>query len=544
MTHPIFIHKPAFFCTQMDICLTSEHEYSKNTYKSPPLKTKPKLSAIRHPQYEFSAVSGLLLATTAITLAAIPHISRASEALAVQPVLSAYVREGLANNPGLQSQNAKVEVQQAKLDGLRARYLPSLGLNARASVAEGGRTIDFPAGDLLNPVYATLNQQAVAQGQQPRFPTLENQSIPLLRPTEQDTRLTLSGPIYVPQLNAQVEAQKQASRAESAAQRRLREELERDIQIAYWQTAQAQAQVDILQNSLQTLQENERVNQALYKAGNVTLDAPKRAQAERLDVQVALQKAQSQRQLAQEYLNQLRNANPDAPVQLPGSVDATQKLPLIQTELKSSMKGSNKYSASLSQVDRNIKALQAGQQAAQNSYKPTVVYQVDAGYQGKDYNTGPKTGFAQASVVLNWTLADGGIRSNAVRQAQAEKESAESKRIELIRQLHLARSQARQNLEVSIQSLDARLAQKEAAEESLRISTRKRDAGEITQIEFLSAEQIATRARLGLINTIYQAQVDRAVWQFNNRQLPDIATLEKPKTQSKPTAQLTGGEKP
>ena len=543
MTHLNSFHKPAFFCPLLDTCLTSKQGYSNNTYNSPRLRTRPEFLAKKDWASDAFAVATLLL-TTALVMAAMPQTGHASEALAVQPVLSAYVQEGLANNPGLQSQNAKVEMQQAKLDGLRARYLPSLGLNARASVAEGGRTIDFPAGDLLNPVYATLNQQAVAQGQQPRFPTLENQSIPLLRPTEQDTRLTLSGPIYVPQLNAQVEAQKQASKAESAAQRRLREELERDIQIAYWQTAQAQAQVDILQNSLQTLQENERVNQALYKAGNVTLDAPKRAQAERLEVQVALQKAQSQRQLAQEYLNQLRNANPDAPVQLPGSVDATQKLPLIQTELKSSMKGSNKYSAPLSQLDRNIKALQAGQQAAQNSYKPTVVYQVDAGYQGKDYNTGPKTGFAQASVVLNWTLVDGGIRSNAVRQAQAEKESAESKRIELVRQLHLARSQARQNLELSIQSLDARLAQKEAAEESLRISTRKRDAGEITQIEFLSAEQVATRARLGLINTIYQAQVDRAVWQFNNRRLPEIATLEKPKAQTKPTAQSLGGEKP
>lgn len=543
MTHLKTHQASAFFCAAFDTRLTSKQKYSKNTYISP----RPQTKGHSHPLARATVLSALRLSSFLLSSAAMPQLAQASEALAVQPILNTYVQEGLANNPGLQSQNARVEVQQAKLDGLRARYLPSLGLNARASVAEGGRTIDFPAGDLLNPVYATLNQQAVAQGQAPRFPTLQNQSIPLLRPTEQDTRLSLSGPIYVPQLNAQVEAQKQLSQAESAAQRRLREELQRDIQIAYWQTAQAQAQVDILQNSLQTLQENERVNQALYKAGNVTLDAPKRAQAERLEVQVALQKAKSQRQLAQEYLNQLRNAEPQAAVQLPTNVDAVQKLQLIQAELQSSMKGSAENSAPLSQLERNIEALQAGQQAAQNSYKPTLVYQVDAGYQGKDYNTGPKTGFAQASVVLNWTLIDGGIRSNAVRQARAEKESAESKRTELIRQLHLARSQARQNLEVSIQSLDARMAQKEAAEESLRISTRKRDAGEITQIEFLSAEQGATRARLGLINTIYQAQVDQAVWQFNNRQLPDIAAPSSntaANSFAESLANLVGGEKP
>ena len=92
-------------------------------------------------------------------------------------------------------------------------------------------------------MYASLNQQARAQGQPARFPTLENQSIPLLRPTEQDTRLQLSGPLYAPQLGSQVEAQSQLTQAEKLARQRLQEELERDIHIAYWQLAQAQAQV-------------------------------------------------------------------------------------------------------------------------------------------------------------------------------------------------------------------------------------------------------------------------------------------------------------
>lgn len=501
----------AFFCRVIDTCLTIKHK-----------SRKPELQSVMRSALLASALLSLVGTGTA----------KASEALEVQQLIRAYVQDGVNNNPGLQSQKAKVDAQQARLAGLRARYLPSLGLNARLSVAEGGRTIDFPAGDLLNPVYATLNQQARAQGQPARFPTLENQSIPLLRPTEQDTRLQLSGPIYAPQLGSQVEAQSQLTLAEKLARQRLQEELERDIQIAYWQLAQAEAQVEILQSSLSTLEENERVNKALYKAGTATLDAPKRAQAERLEVQVALQKAQSQRALAKEYLNLLRYVKADSEVELPKARDAASKLKDLQNELQAAMTGSGSPSAPLSQLERNIKALQAGQQVAANAYKPTVGYQVDAGYQGKDYNTGPKTGFAQASVVLNWPLMDGGVRSSAVRQAQAEKESAELKRLELIRQLQLARHQALQNLEVSLQSLEARAAQKEAAEESLRIVTRKRDAGEVTQIEFLSAEQSTTRARLGLINTIYQAQIDKAVWLYNNRQLPDTA----------PTALSKGGD--
>jgi hypothetical protein len=44
-------------------------------------------------------------------------------------------------------------------------------------MAGGGRTVDFPVGDLLNPVYTTLNQLTGGNN----FPQVTNQSI-LLNP--------------------------------------------------------------------------------------------------------------------------------------------------------------------------------------------------------------------------------------------------------------------------------------------------------------------------------------------------------------------------
>ena len=94
------------------------------------------------------------------------------------------------------------------------------------------------------------------------------------------------------------------------------------------------------------------------------------------------------------------------------------------------------------------------------------------------------------------------------------------------RQLQLAKLQARENLLVSLDSIQARMAQQAASEESLRINERKRDAGETTQVEFLSAEQSATRARLGLVTAVYQARIDHAVWQYNNRNIPEPSPQE------------------
>src|SRR5687767_10377649 len=97
-------------------------------------------------------------------------------------VIDAYVREGLKSNLALQAQSLEVERAAAALDGARARYFPEAGFAARYTRAEGGRTIELPLGDALNPAYQTLNDLLVQQGQQPQFPVVQNETIHFLRP--------------------------------------------------------------------------------------------------------------------------------------------------------------------------------------------------------------------------------------------------------------------------------------------------------------------------------------------------------------------------
>jgi outer membrane protein TolC len=445
-------------------------------------------------------------------------------ALANTP-LDTYLNDAIAHNPALAQANFELEAERQRLENLRARFYPSLALQARASVAEGGRTIDFPAGDLLNPVYSALNAQAMANGQPAQFPTVQNQSIPLLRPTEQDTRLIVRGPIYEPVLDQQVLAQTQAMNAQEAARQQVKEELVRDLKTAYWQFAQAKARENILQASVRTLQENERVNAVLYKAGETTLDAPKRAEAETLEIQVALREASTRALLAQEYFNLLRYAPNNTDVALPDEELTPQEIRTLLDELKPNTQSTTPAPA-LTRLERSLAAQRAQLDASRAAYKPTLGYSIEGGYQGRDYSTGPNTGFASASVVLNWTLADAGIRSSEVARTQAQVQALEARTRQVNRQLQLAKLQARENLLVSLDNIQARISQRAAAEESLRINERKRNAGETTQVEFLSAEQTATRARLGLATAIYQARIDHAVWQYNNRIIPEPGPQE------------------
>ena len=96
-------------------------------------------------------------------------------------IIDAYVHEGLQSNLALRAQTPEVERSAAALDAARARYFPEAALQARYTRAEGGRVIELPLGDALNPAYQTLNDLLVAQVQQPQFPVVQNEVIPFLR---------------------------------------------------------------------------------------------------------------------------------------------------------------------------------------------------------------------------------------------------------------------------------------------------------------------------------------------------------------------------
>ena len=113
-----------------------------------------------------------------IPLLLLLNILMAARAQTPSATLDAYVAEGLQSNLALKGQNLSLEKSLRVLDEAKGLFLPTLDLNARYSLAAGGRTIEFPVGDLLNPVYGTLNQMTGSD----RFPTLQNVNTPFLRP--------------------------------------------------------------------------------------------------------------------------------------------------------------------------------------------------------------------------------------------------------------------------------------------------------------------------------------------------------------------------
>jgi len=450
-----------------------------------------------------------------LLLLALCPLAQAQDVQAGRPlaaVIDEYVREGLASNLSLKAQSLEVERAAAALDAARARYFPEVGFAARYSRSEGGRTIDLPLGDALNPAYQTLNELLMAQGQAPRFPTVQNETIAFLRPTEQDTRLTLRMPIIAPGIPAAVRAQRELLGASEYSRQALARQLKRDITVGYLRWLMAMRNQGIVDASVTLLNENLRVNDSLFRNGKITQDQVLRARAELLQVTQQSRDAQNLASQAQSYLNFLLNRPLDTSLEnaevAAGVTAATRAL----AELRQSAIENRPELAELAHLTR---ASEAQTSVAKSELWPTLSLGADAGIQGEEYEFGKGSNYSTVSLLLNWNLFDGGARRAAVRQANAAARRTQTQYDELMQQVQLEVQQSLDRLNTSADSLATAEARSEAARAAFRIASRKRDEGVISQVEFIDARSSLTGAELNLNVTRFevlarQAELDYA----------------------------------
>ena len=408
-----------------------------------------------------------------------------------------FIALGLEGNQQLQAVEFQVVSAQRALKAARLAYRPTISLDARYLRADGGRTINFPIGDALNPVYQTLNGLTAGSGNPTQFPALDNLEFDLLREREQDTRLKLTTPIYAPLVDAAIEAADARANDANASREIYARTLVRDIRRAYSGLCQAYAATEVLKASVLLLRENLRVNTALVNSGSATRDRELRANAELLSVQDRLQSSENAMTAAQRYLNFLVNRALDASI---ANVD-----PSLATSTLVP-KGSSGLRPELSKLDANLALAHAGLSQAAAAGKPTVGFGLDVGTQGENYGFGRGKNFATAAIVLNWRLFDFGQTRAQKSSAAARISALQAQRVALMAQLELAAKQAADDIVSATSRIETAQARQLAAEEGFRIIARKRDAGAATQVEFLDAERARTEAELAL----YAAGFDRA----------------------------------
>jgi outer membrane protein TolC len=439
-----------------------------------------------------------------------PVIAPLAAAPSVEEAVSGLVADALASNLELDGAIAQTVQRLAALDQARALYLPSLDLSARYTRANGGRTIDIPVGDLLNPVYATLNQIAGTA----KFPSVQNQQINFQRTREQDTQVSLTQPLYDARISAGRAAAQSQYEASTAARSALAGRIARDMREAYYRWLQARAQIGIFDATLELAAENRRVNESLFRNGKITRDLLYRAEADLLEVQQSQLGAQNSVRLAQSYVNLIRNArfdralptveveNPDVD-RLRNQLATRAAQPSLTLEPLQDAAVSQRYE--LRQLDAISAAALAGERLARAAFKPRLAFALDVGTQGETYALSGDDRYLLASVVLKFNFFAGGADEAGVANARAVEREVRASRSLQEQQIRLQVQQALQDFEFTQASLGTAAKRVEAAAGAFRIASRKRDLGQINQAEFIDSRRAMTDAQLNLNLTRFAA---------------------------------------
>ena len=405
--------------------------------------------------------------------------------MAQNPVLDQYIWEGLQSNQALKQRELDYSKSLASLKGARGLFFPDISFNARYTVARGGRIIEFPVGDLLNPVYSTLNILTSTD----LFPQLENQEFPFYRPTEHETKLSMVQPLFNAEILYNYRIQKEQVELSRIDVDRYRRELIREITKAYYDYQKASNLVWLADTAYALVEENHRVSQRLFENDKVTIDAVYRSEAEMSQVEVQQAQAYHMKEASQAYFNFLLNRPLDESIELlriePDSIAVTLDEATLQAiRNRDELKQIRKYQ----ELNQHMGDLYRGKNI------PGIYGVVDYGFQGEEYRFTGEDDFVLASLVMQWTLFKGRVNRQKVKASTIEAQKLETLYEETVQQISLEVINDYYAVEALFEAVQSARMQSRSANRAYELISRKYSEGQSPLLELIDARTSLTRA--------------------------------------------------
>ncbi len=399
--------------------------------------------------------------------------------------LHSYIREGLESNKGLKQKQLDYASDLSALKEAKGMFFPDISMNARYTVAKGGRTIEFPVGDMLNPVYSTLNMLTASEA----FPQIENQEFAFYRPTEHETKLSLVQPIFNSDIVQNYKIKKQYAEISRIDVERYQRELIKEITKAYYEYKKAHNLLALADTSLSLVKENLRVSQKLFENDRVTKDAVYRSESELSKVEVQRAQANNLVQASRAYFNFLLNRSLTEPVELIPESPVPPLVPLEDaTRLALQNRNELQQIEGYKQLNQHVTSLQKGKNI------PGVFGVVDYGFQGEQYRFTSDDDFMLASLVMKWNLFQGNVNRQKVNQSRIESEKLEELYIQTEQQISLEVINHFYGLQAAYESVESAGKQTSSAIRAYELINRKYLEGQSSLLELIDARTNVTSA--------------------------------------------------
>ena len=408
-----------------------------------------------------------------------------------QQLLDNYVEEGFKNNIVLQQKNISLEKAQYALKTAKGLFLPTIEFQGGYQTADGGRNIPLPLGDLLNPVFSTLNQLTSSN----KFAMLENQTINFLPKNFYDAKVRTTVPIINQDLAYNKRIVEQQLTLQEYEIQIYKRDLVKNIKTAYYNYLSALQAVDIYKSTLTLATEGLRVNDKLLEGGKGLPAYVLRSKSEVENSKAQVVSAEQQVINARLYFNFLLNRDSEELINLTlNDKDELAKVEgLIVAESVINNREELKALNQVVSINKNV--LKMNKQFA----VPKLGAFVDLGSQSEGFNFNSNTRYYMVGLQLNVPIFAGNRNNFKIKQSNLDVQNSELNSKLVLQQLFLATSTAKNNLRAIYETYQSSLKQLEAASSYQRLIEKGYTAGSNSFIETIDARNQYTNAKL-LVN--------------------------------------------
>ena len=420
-------------------------------------------------------------------------------ALGQSEILNNYVQEGLKNSQTLKQQNFQLQKAVFALSEAKTLFKPNINFNTTLSAAQGGRKIEIPIGDLVNPVYTTLNKLTSSNS----FPQIQNTSEQLVPRDFYDVRVRTTMPLINAELKYnQAIKQDQITMQQSEIQVYKRE-LVRDIKLAYINYLKATEAIKVYENALKILRESERVNESLIKNGLANPTVLVRTRNEISKINAEFDNSRGNQKNAAAYFNFLLNK------------DFTEKITLDslgKDGLKSELAEGHREELDKIQTGISINRQLLGINQSYKKFK--IGASLDLGSQGRfaqiastDKNFFAPNTFVLLGISFDLPVYSFGRNQLKIKQSEMEIASLDAQMQQVRNQLDLQAELAKNSLNSAKEIYESKASQVSTAERYYRDMFRRYKEGNLNFIELLDAQTQTTTAQLQQSISLYDVWI-------------------------------------
>ena len=420
-------------------------------------------------------------------------------ALGQSEILNNYVQEGLKNSQTLKQQNFQLQKAVFALSEAKTLFKPNINFNTTISAAQGGRKIEIPIGDLVNPVYTTLNKLTSSNS----FPQIQNTSEQLVPRDFYDVRVRTTIPLINAELKYnQAIKQDQITMQQSEIQVYKRE-LVRDIKLAYINYLKATEAIKVYENALKILRESERVNESLIKNGSANPTVLVRTRNEISKINAEFDNSRGNQKNAAAYFNFLLNK------------DFTEKITLDslgKDGLKSELAEGHREELDKIQTGISINRQLLGINQSYKKFK--IGASLDLGSQGRfaqiastDKNFFAPNTFVLLGISFDLPVYSFGRNQLKIKQSEMEIASLDAQMQQVRNQLDLQAELAKNSLNSAKEIYESKASQVSTAERYYRDMFRRYKEGNLNFIELLDAQTQTTTAQLQQSISLYDVWI-------------------------------------